>query len=81
MRTWTVRRVLRSSRGYVHRVELTPATAPAIDEGGNGIFGCSPGFGDSCFLTVSYANNCMFHKMSIAHVCNEFRLQNPLMDS
>jgi len=63
--TWTVRRVLSSSRGYVHRVELTPATAPATDEAGIGIFGCSPDLGDSCFLTVSYANNCMFQKMSL----------------
>lgn len=43
----------------MHSVELTPATAPAIDEAGIGIVGCSPGLGDNCFLTVSYANNCM----------------------
>jgi hypothetical protein len=56
--TWTVRRVLSSSRGYMHSVELTPATAPAIDEAGIGIFDCSPALGVKCFLTVSYANNC-----------------------
>lgn len=51
--TCTVRRVLTSSRGYVHKVELTPAQAPAISEGGIGIFEGSPGFGVKCFFTVS----------------------------
>lgn len=34
-----------NSRGYVHKVELNPATAPAIEEAGMGGFLSSPGFG------------------------------------
>jgi len=48
-----VNRVLSNSRGYVHNVELTPAHAPAISDGGMGIFGGSPVLGVKTFLTVS----------------------------
>lgn len=51
--TWMVSRVFSNSRGYAHKVELNPATAPAIDEAGMGSFLSSPGFGVKCFLTVS----------------------------
>lgn len=53
-----VNRVLINSSGYVHKVELTPAQAPAINDAGMGILGCSPGVGDKFLLTVSYANSC-----------------------
>lgn len=56
--TWIVKRVFSNSRGYVHNVELTPAQAPAINDGGIGSLGCSPGFGERFLLTVSYANSC-----------------------
>lgn len=58
VRTWIVNRVLSNSRGYVHIVELTPAQAPAISDGGIESLGCSPGFGDSFLLTVSKAKSC-----------------------
>lgn len=53
VRTWMVNRVLSNSRGYVHMVELTPAQAPAINDGGIGSLGCSPSFGERFLLTVS----------------------------
>lgn len=51
--TCIVNRVLSSSNGYVTKVELTPAQAPAINDGGIQSLGCSPGFGDKFLLTVS----------------------------
>lgn len=48
-----VRRVLTSSSGYVKRVWLTPAQAPASNEAGMGIFYCSPSSGDKFLFTVS----------------------------
>ena len=51
--TSTVSRVLSNSRGYVHKVELTPAQAPATNEAGIGSLGCSPGLADKFLLTVS----------------------------
>lgn len=51
--TCMVSRVLTNSRGYVTKVELTPAQAPAINEGGNGSLGASPGFEDKFLFTVS----------------------------
>ena len=53
-----VNRVLSNSRGYVQRVALTPAQAPATNEAGIGIFGSSPGLGDRFLLTVSKAKSC-----------------------
>lgn len=58
--TCIVNRVLSNSRGYVSKVELTPAQAPATSDGGKGILGDSPGAELKFFLTVSYANNCRF---------------------
>lgn len=57
--TCMVNRVFTNSRGYVSMVELTPAHAPAIREGGIGTLDCSPGFGDKRLLTVSYARSYM----------------------
>jgi hypothetical protein len=37
----------------MHKVELTPAQAPATNEAGIGSLGCSPGLADNCLLTVS----------------------------
>lgn len=51
--TCMVSRVLTNSSGYVSRVELTPAQAPATNEGGKGSLHCSPGFGERFLLTVS----------------------------
>ena len=51
--TCIVNRVLSNSRGYVTKVELTPAHAPATRDAGIGILGCSPGMGDKFLLTVS----------------------------
>jgi hypothetical protein len=56
--TCIVNRVLTNSSGYVHKVELTPAHAPAINDAGIGSFGCSPGAGDNFLFTVSYAKSC-----------------------
>ena len=53
-----VNRVLISSRGYVQSVELTPANAPAISEGGIGIFCSSLDLGVKNLLTVSKAKSC-----------------------
>lgn len=55
--TWMVSRVFKSSRGYVHNVEQTPAVAPATVDAG--IIRCegSPGFGASKVFTVSYAKS------------------------
>ena len=51
--TWMISRVLINSSGYVHKVEVNPAIAPAIDEAGIGSLVSSPGLGVKCFLTVS----------------------------
>lgn len=51
--TCMVSRVLTNSRGYVTKVELTPAQAPATNEGGMRNLGCSPAFGERFLLTVS----------------------------
>lgn len=42
----------------MHKVELTPAQAPAISEAGMGTLDGSPGFADKCLLTVSKAKSC-----------------------
>jgi len=42
----------------VHIVEVTPAQAPAINDGGIGSLGCSPCFAERFLFTVSYANSC-----------------------
>ena len=55
--TWIVNRVFNSSRGYVHKVEVNPARAPAIDEAGIGTFSSSPGRVKYLF-TISNTNNC-----------------------
>lgn len=57
-----VRRVLTNSRGYVKRVWLTPAQAPASNEAGIGIFDCSPCSGDSFLFTVSNTKSYTYKK-------------------
>lgn len=42
----------------MHSVELTPAHAPAISDGGIGNLGCSPALGVKTFLTESKAKYC-----------------------
>jgi hypothetical protein len=46
----------------VHNVELTPASAPAISDGGKGVLGDSSAFGVKNFLAVSKANSCIWAK-------------------
>jgi len=69
-----VRRVFSNSRGYVHIVEETPAQAPAINDGGIGSLGCSPGFGESFLLTVSYANSCR-KKLNVLRCIETYHLR------
>lgn len=42
----------------MHKVELTPAQAPATNEAEIGSFGGSPGLGERFLLTVSYTKSC-----------------------
>ena len=58
LQTCMVSRVLSNSRGYVQRVELTPANAPATRDEGTGSLGGSPILGVKILLAVSKANNC-----------------------
>jgi hypothetical protein len=44
----------------VHRVELTPANAPATREDGSGNLGGSPFSGVKNLFAVSNANNCRY---------------------
>jgi hypothetical protein len=43
----------------MHRVELTPAIAPATSDGGRKVFGDSSAFGVKNFLAVSKENSCI----------------------
>lgn len=60
--TSIVNLVLINSKGYVHKVELTPASAPATSDGGRKVFGDSSAFGVKNFFAVSKANSCIWTK-------------------
>jgi hypothetical protein len=57
-----VRRVLRSSSGYIHTVDEMPAQEPAIgDTGRNASLPGVPSFGLKYAFTKSYAKSCKEH--------------------
>jgi hypothetical protein len=57
-----VRRVLRSSSGYIHTVDEMPAQEPAIgDTGRNASLPGVPSFGLRYAFTKSYAKSCKEH--------------------
>jgi hypothetical protein len=60
--TSIVNLVLINSKGYMHKVELTPAIAPATSDGGRRVFRDSSTFGVKNFLAVSKANSCIWRK-------------------
>jgi hypothetical protein len=53
----------------MHKVELTPAQAPAINDAGIGSLGCSPGAGDNFLFTVSYAKSCRHRSQLPVRFC------------
>jgi hypothetical protein len=60
--TSIVNLVLINSKGYMHKVELTPASAPATSDGGRKVLGDSSAFGVKNFLAVSKAKSCIWRK-------------------